>query len=141
MKVIGFNFNKISIEKLSDNFKNISLESQIDFEEVKNIKSNILNSDEEVIVAKAKYILKYSPDIVNIEMGLNVLISLNPENSKKIIENWNDSKKLPEDFRFFLNNLILKKTTLKALELEDELNIPPHIPMPSLKKQEDKENK
>jgi len=36
----------------------------------------------------------------------------------------------------FLFNIILKKSTLKALQIEEELNIPLHMQLPSLKKQE-----
>jgi hypothetical protein len=29
-------------------------------------------------------------------------------------------------------NIVLKKSTIKALELEDELNLPYHIPIPKV---------
>ena len=45
-------------------------------------------------------------------------------------------KNLPEEFRLSVFNLILKKSSLKALQLEEELNIPLHIAMPFLKAQD-----
>lgn len=139
MRVMGINFTKINVEKKSDDFSNVKLESRINFEEVKSIKSDVLNSPDEIVVVRAKYSLKYAPDAAEIEMILNVLLSLEPETAKKTLKEWKESKKIPEDVRFYLNNLILRKTTLKSLELEDELNIPLHIPMPSLKKKEEKD--
>ena len=46
---------------------------------------------------------------------------------------WNKDKKMPENFRMTLFNLILRKSSLKALQLEEEMNLPTHIQLPTLK--------
>ena len=58
---------------------------------------------------------------------------------KEIIGSWKN-KEISEEFRFFCLNIVLKKATLKALELEDDLNLPLHIQFPSFRKKE-KESK
>jgi hypothetical protein len=51
---------------------------------------------------------------------------------KDFIKQWKQ-KKLPEEHRILIFNVILKKSNLKAMQLEDELNLPLHIPLPSVK--------
>ncbi|GAG20549.1 unnamed protein product, partial [marine sediment metagenome] len=55
--------------------------------------------------------------------------------AKDILKEWND-KKMSEDFRITLFNIILRKSNLKAIQLEDEMNLPIHIQLPSLKKED-----
>jgi hypothetical protein len=62
----------------------------------------------------------------------NLIISIESKESKEVLKQWKD-KKLPEEFRLNIFNVILKKVSLKALQFEEELNLPPHIPLPSFK--------
>ena len=51
---------------------------------------------------------------------------------KKIKKEWK-KKKLPDAYRALIINVVLKKSNLKALELEDEMGLPLHLPLPSIK--------
>ena len=42
---------------------------------------------------------------------------------------------MTEEFRILLFNIILRKANIKALELEEQMNLTLHIPLPTLKKQ------
>jgi hypothetical protein len=132
IKVIGFNFKKISINKISDNLKNLKINTKIDISNIEEIKSDFLKTDEQIIKVKFAYNIEYSPDIAKIELEGNILLTLNKDDASKILESWK-SKKMSETFRISLFNLILKKSNVKALELEEEMNLPFHIPFPSLK--------
>ena len=68
-------------------------------------------------------------------MSGGIVISAENKEAGEILEKWKE-KELSESFRLFLFNFILNKTGIKALQLEDDLNLPYHLPMPSLKKQE-----
>ena len=50
---------------------------------------------------------------------------------------WKD-KEIPEEFRIAIFNIILRKASVRALQLEEELNLPYHMPFPSIKSQEEK---
>ena len=71
-------------------------------------------------------------DIASLKFHGNLLISVDSKASKRDI--WINGKKrrLPEEFKLDIFNLIFKKASLKALQFEEELNLPPHIPLPSL---------
>ena len=73
------------------------------------------------------------PDNVN-----NPFFSDSPELAgedeiKEVLEDWK-KKKLSDSFQEILFNIILRKANIKALELEEELNLPFHINLPSIKK-------
>jgi len=76
----------------------------------------------------------YSPGFAKGELEGKILIAVDPKIAKEILKQWK-KKKMPEDFRLLLFNVILKKSSLKALYLEEELNLPLHMPMPSFKKE------
>ena len=137
MRLIGFNFNKINVGKFSNKFKDLKVNTNIDIKDIKEINSNLFNTEEEFIGVRFNYEVVYDPKIAKIDLAGDVLFAVKSKISKEILKQWKD-KEMPEDFRITLFNIILKKSNLKALQLEDEMNLPLHINMPSLKKQETK---
>ena len=136
MRVIGFNFTKINIERLKDTgpVGELKIGTQIDVPELKEIRSDILKTKEEILTAKFIYRVNYDPGFAKVELEGRILIALDPKIAKEVLKQWK-KKKMPEDFRIPLFNVILKKSSLKALDLEEELNLPLHMPMPSFKKE------
>jgi len=141
MKFIGFNFNKINIEKFSGSLKELKINTKIDISKIEAVKSDLIGNGEGLIMAKFTYKIIYEPNIANIELNGDVFLSDTPKNIKEIVEQWSNNKEMPEDFRVFLFNIILRKSNLKALQLEDEMNLPVHIPFPSLKKEKNEKEK
>jgi hypothetical protein len=137
MKLVGFNFTKIDLEKKSDNLKDLKVTTGIDIFEVKEVKSNFFSSSEGLIAVKFEYTINYEKDIAILNFHGNVIASIDSKQVKEVLEQWKD-KKLPGVFRLALFNLILRKASLKALQFEEELNLPAHIPMPFFKPQEKK---
>jgi len=60
-----------------------------------------------------------------------VLFAFGKDDSKDILAAWKD-KKVLDKVRMPLINLIMNKCTLKALQIEEEFNLPLHIRMPQL---------
>lgn len=138
MRVIGFNFTKISIERLEEAARptgELKINTQMDVPELKEVKTDILKTKEEIIAAKFTYGVNYDPDFAKIELEGKILLAVDPKIAKEVLKQWK-KKKIPEEFRLLLFNVILKKSSLKALNLEEELNLPLHMPMPSFKKEE-----
>lgn len=141
MKIMGFNFDKISAEKLSDKVENLKINTNINISDIKPIKSLFLGVEEKFIGVKFKYEIEYSPKFAKLEFIGVIIISVGEKASEEILDQWKN-KETPEEFRIKLFNIILRKSNLKALQLEDEMNIPLHIPLPSIQKQEkDKKEK
>jgi hypothetical protein len=104
MKSIGFNFNKISIEKFSDNFENLKIDTKIDILKIKEVKSNFLKPEEKLIVVEFTYIINYNPEITKIEFSGNILLTDKLKIIKDILKKWKN-KKMSEDFKINLFNL------------------------------------
>ena len=137
MKVIGFNFTKLLAEKLEGNRNQLEINAEIDIFEIKSLKTDIFKAKEDLIEVKFKYNVEYNPKIAKIEFEGLIIFSLDQKLAKQVLKDWK-KKKMQDDFRLILFNVILRKSTLKALELEDQLNIPLHISLPSLKRAQDK---
>ena len=133
MKFVGYNLNKINAERISDNFEKIKIDTKIEISKIEKFETK--NFPKELIKIDFVYTLDYSPKFAKLDFNGFVLFSAEENEIKDLIKSWKD-KKIEENFQTVLFNIILKKTNLKALELENELNIPFHINMPSLKKKE-----
>ena len=132
MKIIGFNFDKIHIEKISDTRKDLKINTNVDITDVKSSKQKLFQTKEEVIEIKFSYEVDYSPDIAKISLSGHVVLLIDSKTAKKFVKEWKN-KKLPEEHRLIIFNVIMKKSNLKAIQLEDEMNLPLHISLPSVK--------
>ena len=139
MKVIGFNFTKMSAERMKASAENIKINTTLDFPEIKEAKSQFLKTKEELIEAKFEYKVNYDPDLAKVAIHGTILLSVDTKTAEEVLKTWK-KKALPEDFRISLFNVVMKKAALKALSLCDELNLPVHIPMPTMRK-EDQQSK
>ena len=131
MKLAGFSFSKIAAERFSDSTGNIKINTKID---VPNVEKFLATSfDKELLRAEFLYVLEYSSSFAKIELKGAVLFYAEKDEIKEVLEDWK-KKKLSDSFQEVLFNIILRKANIKALELEEELNLPFHINLPSIKK-------
>jgi len=138
MRLIGFNFTKISIEDIrspSQSLEEVKINTEMDIISIEEVKKSPLNTKDAILSIDFTYNVNYNPSFAKIAINGKILVALDPKLSKDVLQEWKD-KKMPSDFRLFLLNIVLRKSTLKALQLEDELNLPLHVPMPSFRKEE-----
>jgi len=139
MKLIGFNFTKISAEKAEKFNQEYSTNTNIDIADITEQTMDFLK--EPAVKISFKFTVFYTPKgketpkMGELTLEGDILFSAQAEEAKDIQKSWKkkDEKAIPIQFKVPLFNLILKKCTPKALELEDSLNLPSHMPMPSLK--------
>src|SRR3989344_9598861 len=139
MKILGFNFKKISVEKTSDTYENIKVDTHIDISKIEKIDLDFFKGKEEVLSIHFTYKIDYSPSIAQIELKGIILLAVDQKKAKEVLDEWKN-KKIPEEIKFPLFNTIIKKSSIKSLQLEDEMNLPLHFPFPSLKKNEEEIN-
>lgn len=135
MRVIGFNFTKMNVERLKESKEKLKVNTNIDIPEISEVKTDVIKTENKILSANFIYNVNYDPSVARVNLEGRVLVSGEAEVIDKVIEEWK-SKKISPDFKLFLFNIVLKKSTLKALQLEEELNLPLHMPMPSFKKEE-----
>ena len=131
MKIIGFNLTKISVNKKEKFEGKIEVNQNIDIKNI--VKEEIPITNEEVLKIDFDFQINYSGDFAKLEFVGNILIIPEKEELKNILKSWKDKeKKIPDESRVPLFNFIMSKCNIKALLLEDEINLPYHIPMPRI---------
>ncbi len=139
MKIAGFNFKKISVERLDGKKENIKINTKIDIPVIKSLKPEFLKTKDELLQIDFTYVVDYEPNFAKIEFIGNLIVALDSKTAKEILKNWK-KKEMPDELRLSLFNIILRKSNIKALELEDEMNLPLHIPFPPLRIDHKKES-
>jgi|SRR3989344_6571600 len=140
MRLIGLNFTKISIEKFSDKLENLKVNTNIDILDIASVKADIFKTKEEFVMINFSFSVTYEPNVAKIDISGKMILALDPKKTKEVLKKWKN-KKVSEDIRIPLFNIIIRKSSLKALELEEEMNLPSHIPFPTVRSEVDKNEK
>ncbi|MCS7134254.1 MAG: hypothetical protein NZ889_00120 [Candidatus Pacearchaeota archaeon] len=130
MPIIGFSFDKILVEKLNTAKGNIKINVRIDIKEI--TKEELKFGEKETIKISFVFSVEYEPKIASLSLEGNVFFTEESKKIKKILDGWKN-KKLEEEIRASIFNFIITKCNVKALQLEEELGIPFHLPMPRVK--------
>lgn len=126
MPIVGFNFDKVSVEKLNPLKKGMAVNSDI---KVESVEEAVLSLKKPCLRIVFKFIVNYTPDIGNLELKGNVLYLDSPDRVKEIAKEWASRKKIPQDVSLLVLNNILNKCNVEALLLSDKVGLPPQIPL------------
>jgi len=137
MPVVGFNFTKLLAEKTGEINQETRAKSDLKVVDV---------SQEKLPVGDAEEILKFTFSFT-VEYGNAGLSTMEgfllymeePKKIKEIIKEWKEHKRVEADLMTQVLNNILFKTTVKALNLTQDVNLPPHFKLPYVKKQQAEE--
>ena len=137
MAVVGFNFNKIVVEKKAEVKGKVNIKNNI---AVTNVE------DADVPFNKSQKALKftfdfnsiYEPKIGNIRLTGNVLFIGDEKKIKEITDSWKKSKSVPKDVLTGVMNVALTKCNIQALILSQVINLPAPIPLPKVQAQQPK---
>jgi len=140
MRIIGLNFTKISAERFKIIDGEMQISSNIEFESIDEEDVPVLEGD--VLSFSFKYSLSYDPSYSLIEFKGKILVIIDEKDKltkKEIIKGWG-KKEINNELRLGLLNFIMVKGNVRALQFEEDLNLPYHLPMPKLeiKTEEDK---
>ena len=149
MQLIGFNFSKINAEKIHALSPSPTVNTNIEFTDV--VKDELaLLKDAEVARIGFRFSVIYHapspkkeskeqekenpPSDASVIFEGNLLFATPKEKLKELLKHWK-KREIPQEIKIPLFNLILHHCTTKALELEEHLSLPPHIPLPQIKPQ------
>jgi hypothetical protein len=138
MRIIGFNFSKVSAEKFSTE-KPENISNNIEFLEVSKEEVGILK-DNEALKIVFKFSINYEDtkkkDIGLVEFIGDIILALPSDLVKESLKTWK-KKELPNGVKIDLFNAILRRCSVKALDLEDQVGLPPHFPLPQINLKQD----
>ena len=136
MQIIGFNLTKISVERKEKTEGKLEVKQNINIDDISKDKINI--SEKEILKLNFTFNVDYSPNFAKVELKGQTILLPEKEELKEITKSWK-KKQITEQFRIPLFNFIMSKCNIKALNLEDEMSLPLHIPMPKLTKKQEKQ--
>ncbi|MFA5173908.1 MAG: hypothetical protein WC438_01880 [Candidatus Pacearchaeota archaeon] len=130
MQVIGFNLLKILVEREEKTDEQLNIKQNLNIDEV--IKDNVKFSKDDLLKIKFTFTTDYNDGkFAKIEFKGQTILLPEKDELKEILKSWKD-KQLPENVRIPLFNFIMGKCNIKTLNLEDEMGLPLHIPMPKI---------
>jgi len=131
MRVIGFNFKEISIEKKKEINNELKINTNIDVKDLKKEELDLFK-DKDIFNLEYEFKILYEPDFAELVFKGGILVLIEDKKLVKNIEKqWKDKKIIPE-LKVPILNLIFSKCNLKALQLEEDMGLPPHIPSPRI---------
>lgn len=136
MKVIGFNTTRIHALKELEIPKS-SINTDILFTNIEKEKFEMLK-DTEAVKASFRFAIMFrdqdKKDSKQNEVSFegSLLLALEKEEAKEFLKAWK-KREVPKDKVLPLYNFILRKCSVRALQLEEELGLPSHIPFPQIK--------
>lgn len=134
MAVVGFNLQKISIERKKSLKGQVNIKTNLRFTDIK--EDRVLpeiSKDKTMLRFEFEFTINYEPEIASVFFSGYVLDIESEEEAKNILKEWKN-KKIKDDLRLRISNVIWAKCNIKAFLLEEEIGLPIHIPLPRLTK-------
>jgi len=132
MPIVGFNFERVLGEKKNIISKEVKIRNNASITGILEERLPIEGSKGEVLKFTFEYITSYEPEIGEIELKGHILYLDDTKKIKEILKSWRKDKKIPQELMQQLLNTIIRRSSIKALTLSEELNLPPQIPLPKL---------
>ncbi|MAG52877.1 MAG: hypothetical protein CMH62_02845 [Nanoarchaeota archaeon] len=131
MPIVGFNFDKTTAEKKANVKKGMQASHSI---LIKSVLPEKINLGKEQTSSGLKftfeYNVKYEPKIGEVNVTGHILFLEEEKRIKEILTNWTKNKKIESELTTQIINTAIVKSTIKALSLSQDLNLPPHLPIP-----------
>jgi len=134
MPIVGFNFDNISASRDKDlKGEKVKIRSNMEITSVSS-KEISLGEDQKQDVVKIdfEYNVYYDPQVGSVGIKGHMLYSDNAKKVKEILTSWKKDKKVELGLKAQLINAALIKSNIKALGISQEVNLPPHLPMPTV---------
>ncbi|MEK6856939.1 MAG: hypothetical protein AABX49_02905 [Nanoarchaeota archaeon] len=133
MPIVGFHLEKTLAERTKKLQKGMKATHNITI-------ASVQNEDIEMGQATKKpglkftfeYSVDYQPKVGQILIEGSVLYLDDEKIVKRVLDDWKKSKKLDPEIAAQVLNTAIVRCTVKALNMAQEVNLPPHMPIPTV---------
>ncbi len=132
MKLLAFNITKFGGERKLDFDGELDIKQNINIKSFEKFKPE--GSKQESLKAEFQFGIIYE-GLGSVDIEGAVFIGADSKLIKETIKEFED-KNLTSPMQVAIMNVIMQKSSIKALQIEEELGLPPHIRLPSLKPQQ-----
>ncbi len=131
MAIVGFNFNKIVVEKINPVKGKIDISNNISVTNVEEA-SIPIDKSKKGLKFTFEFNSKYEPKIGSIKLTGDILFLGEAKKSDEILASWKKNKTVPKDVLAPIMNTALTKCNIQALILSQQINLPAPIPLPKV---------
>lgn len=132
MSIIGLSFD--TVEAKRDKEQKVRAEVKVNsvprINDVKEVSISTIGN-KKVLSLNFEFATNYDPKVGEIKIGGNLLYMT--EDNKKLLKQWQKEKKLPEKPSLEILNYLFRRCLLKVSNIAEDLQLPPPIPMPTIK--------
>jgi len=133
MPIVGFNFSNISAKKNKAIEGQVQIKSNVNITDVKEEKLPTGKTQADGLRIDFKLNIDYEPKIGNLLLEGFIYYLDDPKLIKELVKEYKKNKMLPKDVTAQIINSVLTRASVKALTMAQEVNLPPHIPLPAIK--------
>ncbi|MCH7850481.1 MAG: hypothetical protein IH845_02450 [Nanoarchaeota archaeon] len=125
LKLLAARFIKISATRLEDFEGKISIATNIKITSIENTKDS-----NDAVKVSYTFEVDYG-ELGSIEIIGYLFLGAEKKTIKELVKAW-EKKEFDSPEHATITNIILKKASIKALELEEELSLPIHLKLPTI---------
>ena len=126
IKLLGFNLTKINVEKNPDYKGQLSIKSSMNIISIEKHKIDLIK--QESVKINFNFSIDYEK-LGSISIDGFFILAVDKKTFKELTEKW-DSKDFDPELRVIILNIVIQKSSLQALKLEEEIGLPLHMQMP-----------
>lgn len=128
IRLLGFNLTKVTAEKKPEFSGKLQITNNIAIVSAEKHKLDL--GKEEALKVTFDFDISYGT-LGNVGLSGTLFLLVDSKTLKEALKSWEDQK-LPDDLRTIVVNLVMQKASLKALQIEEDLGLPLHMPMPRI---------
>ena len=132
MPIVGFNFDKSLVEKSNKITGPVQVKNDMQIVCVNKEKVELNKRSDETLRVDFAFTSKYEPNLGKMLFNGHILYIDEPNELKKLFDSWAKEKKIPPQLMTQIINTILVRCTIKALAYSQDVNLPPHIRLPTI---------
>ncbi|MBI2133678.1 hypothetical protein HYU11_03275 [Candidatus Woesearchaeota archaeon] len=134
--IIGFNFKKINIEKKNSVTGKVDINNNVAITDVKENDFSMGKQKQKGLSFIFEFTSKYEPDVGNLLFEGEVLYLGEPKDNDNLLKGWKKNKSLPKEIMAEIIDTVLSRCNIEALILSRDINLPPPVPLPKVKREE-----
>jgi hypothetical protein len=120
MAIIGFNLDKINVEKKDTTTGKVNVKNNVSIKDITEANLSIGSDNQKALNFKFAFASEYEPNVATISLEGSVLFLESKETSDIILKDWQSQKRVKKDLMSAIINNILSNCNVEALILSQK---------------------
>ncbi|MBW2999490.1 hypothetical protein KY339_02355 [Candidatus Woesearchaeota archaeon] len=134
MAIIAFNFTSMNVERKQAVKGKLSINNNVTITDVSEANLALGTGKQNSLKFTFEFVSKYEPKIGEIKLKGELVDVQDEKKVDEVMKQWKKEKKIPSETAKPVLQTILTKCNIQALILSKDINLPPPIKLPMIKK-------